>query len=200
MCFSEHSQECSLILWAYGIGLDPTGQSRITSPSPGWLISNLNFIYNCNSLCHVTTHRFQGSSVHSVQSLSRVRLFATPWIAAHQASLSITNSWREVRKWNISRLKCLNISFLVPIRKWSSDCWSQESVKKNNCVVQTGGLITIISLSHTKQALRWEKQAAFIVWQKSSRFFRCKSSSHVFCLVHMGTQLYRRFKWRKKIM
>ena len=28
----------------------------------------------------------------SVQSLSRVRLFATPWIAARQASLSITNS------------------------------------------------------------------------------------------------------------
>ena len=28
----------------------------------------------------------------SVQSLSRVRLFATPWIATHQASLSITNS------------------------------------------------------------------------------------------------------------
>ena len=28
----------------------------------------------------------------SVQSLSRVRLFATPWIAAHQASLSITDS------------------------------------------------------------------------------------------------------------
>ena len=28
----------------------------------------------------------------SVQSLSRVQIFATPWIAAHQASLSITNS------------------------------------------------------------------------------------------------------------
>ena len=28
----------------------------------------------------------------SVQLLSRIRLFATPWIAAHQASLSITNS------------------------------------------------------------------------------------------------------------
>ena len=28
----------------------------------------------------------------SVQSISRVWLFATPWIAAHQASLSITNS------------------------------------------------------------------------------------------------------------
>ena len=29
----------------------------------------------------------------SVQSLSHVQLFATPWIAAYQASLSITNSW-----------------------------------------------------------------------------------------------------------
>ena len=32
------------------------------------------------------------SQFSSVQSLSRVRLFATPWIAACQASLSITNS------------------------------------------------------------------------------------------------------------
>ena len=29
----------------------------------------------------------------SVKLLSRVRLFATPWITARQASLSITNSW-----------------------------------------------------------------------------------------------------------
>ena len=33
----------------------------------------------------------------SVQSLSRVRLFATPWIAACQASLSITNARSSVR-------------------------------------------------------------------------------------------------------
>ena len=33
----------------------------------------------------------------SVQSLSRVRLFATPWIAACQASLSITNSRSSLR-------------------------------------------------------------------------------------------------------
>ena len=31
-------------------------------------------------------------SFSSVQSLSHVRLFVTPWTAAHQASLSITNS------------------------------------------------------------------------------------------------------------
>ena len=29
----------------------------------------------------------------SVQSLSHVQLFATPWTAARQASLSLTNSW-----------------------------------------------------------------------------------------------------------
>ena len=33
----------------------------------------------------------------SVQSLSHVRLFATPWNAACQASLSITNSWSLIK-------------------------------------------------------------------------------------------------------
>ena len=38
------------------------------------------------------TWKFRKSQFSSVQSLSRVRLFATPWITACQASLSITNS------------------------------------------------------------------------------------------------------------
>ena len=48
------------------------------------------------------------SSVHfsSVQSLSHVRLFETPWIAAYQASLSITNSR--------SFLKLMPIDSVVP--------------------------------------------------------------------------------------
>ena len=33
----------------------------------------------------------------SVYSISRVRLFATPWITSRQASLSITNSWSSLR-------------------------------------------------------------------------------------------------------
>ena len=36
-------------------------------------------------------------SVQSVQSLSHVRLFEIPWISAHQASLSITNSRSSLR-------------------------------------------------------------------------------------------------------
>ena len=37
----------------------------------------------------------------SVQSFSRVRLFGTPWIAARQASLSITNSLSSLRLTSI---------------------------------------------------------------------------------------------------
>ena len=42
----------------------------------------------------------------SVQPLSRVRLSATPWTAARQASLSITNSW--------SLLKLMSIELVMP--------------------------------------------------------------------------------------
>ena len=42
----------------------------------------------------------------SVQSLSHVWLFATPWITACQASLSITNSW--------SLLKLMSIELVMP--------------------------------------------------------------------------------------
>ena len=41
------------------------------------------------------------SKFSSVQSLSHVQLFATPWIAAHQASLSITNSQSSLRLTSI---------------------------------------------------------------------------------------------------
>ena len=44
--------------------------------------------------------------ISSVQSLSRVWLFATPWTAAHQASSSITNSQ--------SLLKLISIELVMP--------------------------------------------------------------------------------------
>ena len=43
---------------------------------------------------------------NSVQSLSQVQLFVTPWTAACQASLSITNSW--------SLLKLMSIESVMP--------------------------------------------------------------------------------------
>ena len=43
---------------------------------------------------------------YSVQLLSHVRLFANPWTAAHQAPLSITNTWRL--------LKFMSIELMLP--------------------------------------------------------------------------------------
>ena len=48
----------------------------------------------------------QLSQLSSVQSLSHVQIFATPWTTAHQASLSITNSW--------SLLKLMSIELVIP--------------------------------------------------------------------------------------
>ena len=69
---------------------------------------------------------------NSFQSLSRVRLFVTPWITAHQASLSITNSRSLLKLMSIesvmpsSRLilcRCLLLLPLIPprIRVFSND-------------------------------------------------------------------------------
>ena len=46
--------------------------------------------------------------MHSVQSLSRVQLFATPWTAVHQASLSITNSWSLFKLLSIESVMLSN--------------------------------------------------------------------------------------------
>ena len=52
------------------------------------------------------TEAESGVEFTSVQSLSRVQLFATPWTAACQASLSIINSW--------SFLKLVSIESVMP--------------------------------------------------------------------------------------
>ena len=50
----------------------------------------------CRQMLYRLRHKFS-----SVQSLSLVRLFATPWAAAHQASLSITNSQNPPKPMSI---------------------------------------------------------------------------------------------------
>ena len=56
----------------------------------------------------------------SVQLLSRVWLIATPWIAARQASLSITNSWSLLKLMSIKMpsshlIFCRPLFLLLPI-------------------------------------------------------------------------------------
>ena len=69
----------------------------------------------------------------SVQSFSPVQLFATPWIAAHQASLSITNSHSSLRLTSIESgmpfsylILCCPLLLLPPIPR-SIRVFSNES-------------------------------------------------------------------------
>ena len=61
-------------------------------------------------------------TISSVQSLSRVQLFATPWITARQASLSITNPQSSLKFMSIESVMpsshlvlCLPLLLLLPI-------------------------------------------------------------------------------------
>ena len=82
------------------------------------------------SICkhiHMHTHS-------SVQSLSRVQLFMTPWTSARQASLSITNSWSLPKLMSIESVMpsshlilCRPLLLLPPIFP-SIRVFSNESV------------------------------------------------------------------------
>ena len=67
----------------------------------------------------------------AVQLLSHVQLFATPWTAACQASLSITNSWRLLKLMSIepsNHLILCHPLLLLPSNFPSIRVFSSESV------------------------------------------------------------------------
>ena len=60
--------------------------------------------------------KFSNRKLSSVQSLSHVRLFATPWTAACQVSLSITNSWTLLRLMSTeSVMPCNHLILCCPL-------------------------------------------------------------------------------------
>ena len=84
---------------ADSLPLAPPGKPNIHYIPPKYL-TKIEWLNHNTQLDNVTgNHLKRSASVQfsSFQSLNRVRLFATPWIAACQASLSITNSWSSLR-------------------------------------------------------------------------------------------------------
>ena len=102
--------------------------------------NSIHFIFKVYPLIFITfcsTYNFFISDqIRSDQSLSHVLLFATPWIAAHQASLSITNSRSSLRLTSIESVMpsshlilCRPLLLLPPIppRVFSIRVFSNES-------------------------------------------------------------------------
>ena len=101
-------------------------------------------LYHCNCLMILKTYLFTGQilavilmgqklltiiiMLSSVQSLSRVRLFATPWIAARQASLSITNSRSSLRlRFIESVMPSSHLISVVPFSSFPQSLPASES-------------------------------------------------------------------------
>ena len=69
----------------------------------------------------------------SVQSLSHVQLFVTPWTAAYQASLSISNSWGLLKLMSIESVMLSNYATILSLfpptfSLWKTVCSKSEGV------------------------------------------------------------------------
>ena len=89
---------CKLVsLWRKGRTISQdyklsTVECRRHEDWPSFPVENFNFGHHWKEKTIVSFNRNSSRRVSSVQSLSHVRLSTTPWTAAHQAFLSITNS------------------------------------------------------------------------------------------------------------
>ena len=88
----------------------------------------------CFSQCLPFNSIFSSVQFSSIQSLSRVQLFETPWNTARQASLSITNSRSSLKLMSIesvmpsSHLILCHPLFLLPLIPPSIRVFSNESI------------------------------------------------------------------------
>ena len=103
-----------------------------------WIVSSLEllritlllvflYVFGCTDVCQINMQERNCYGINkyqfsSVQLLSRVWLFVTPWIAARQASLSITNSQSSLRLTSIESVMpsshlilCCPLLLLPPI-------------------------------------------------------------------------------------
>ena len=92
----------------------------LSFPPYRWLVVFISWLYFQRYFIHLQAVDIYILQFSSVQSLSRVWLFVTPWIAACQASLSITNPWSSPRLMSIesvmpsSRLILCRLLLLLP--------------------------------------------------------------------------------------
>ena len=93
--------------------------------------------------------------ISSVQSLSHVQLFVTPWTAGCQASLSVTNSW--------SLLKLMSIALVMPSKHLIPWIFNEYSVLISFRVDWFDGLLSKGLQYHRLEASIIQSSAFFMV-------------------------------------
>ena len=144
--------------------------------------------------------------VTSVQLLSRVRLFATSWTVAHQASLSIINSWSLLKLMSIKlvmpsnhlilcRPLLLPLSIFPSIRVFSNEpvlrirwpkCWSISISPSNEYSGLISLLLSCVQLFMAPQTAAHQASLSIINSQSSLKLMSIElvmPSNHlIFCL------------------
>ena len=103
-----------------------------------------NTIYKMKNFISCTIHKKRFSSG---QSLSCVRLFVTPWTAACQASLSITNSWSLLKLMSIESVMPSNYFILCRPLLLTPSIFPSIRVFPNESVLHIRGQSTGVSAS-----------------------------------------------------
>ena len=99
-------------------------------------------------------HNMYYHTFSSVQSLSCVRLLGTPWIAARQASLSITNSWSSLRLMSIE-------SVMTSSHTLRTENYSLDWVKSTHMI-----FLKTVSVVMVETYTRWRCMKKYVEKEK----------------------------------
>ena len=143
-----------VIVWKYNLVVSSFSFTWIQVIYKG-NFQNHNLLYGIE---WILNHKYLCFS--SVQSLSHVRLFATPWTAAHQASLSVTNSQ--------SLLKLMSIELVMPSNHLTICCpllllpsiFPSIRVSSKESVLPIRGKVLEFQLQH--QSFQWIFRTDFL--------------------------------------
>ena len=138
----------------------------------------------------------QSAQFRSSQALSRVWLFATPWTAARQASLSITNSRSSLKLTSIelvmpsSHLLLCHPLFLLPAIPPSITVFSNESTHRMRWPRYWSFSFSIIpSKEQDRSPLEWTGWISLQSKRLSRVFSNTTVQKHQFFSVQLSSQL-----------
>ena len=109
---------------------------------------------------HCLQHFIPKAAFSSVQSLSDVRLFATPWTAACQASLSITNSESLLKLMSIELVMPSN--HLIPVVPFSSHLQSFPASGSSQWVSSSHQAAKVLEFQLQHQSFQWIFRTDFL--------------------------------------